>query len=190
MPEPARKALCPRGNAAPLAIASRAAPALVQSQVVNFFYTLQGEAEGAQAFSNFDTLLAPFISYDGLAYAEVKQALQEFIFNINVPMRVGFQAPFTNITLDLQALNYLAEQGVIIGGKLQDTRYKDFQREMDLFNRALFEVMLEGDAAGRVFTFPIPTYNITKGFDWDNPNLDGLWRMTACRIFPTSSIPA
>lgn len=148
-------------------------------QVVNFFYTLQGEAAGAQAFSNFDTLLAPFIRYDGLAYAEVKQALQEFIFNINVPTRVGFQAPFTNITLDLQAPDYLAEQGVIIGGKLQESPYKDFQPEMDLFNRALFEVMQEGDAAGRVFTFPIPTYNITRNFDWDNPNLDGLWRMTA-----------
>lgn len=148
-------------------------------QVVNFFYTLQGEAAGAQAFSNFDTLLAPFIRYDGLDYAEVKQAMQEFIFNINVPTRVGFQTPFTNITLDLRPPAYLAEQGVIIGGVAQDKPYKDFQDEMNLFNRAFCEVMQEGDAAGRVFTFPIPTYNITKDFDWDNPSLEGLWRMTA-----------
>ncbi len=148
-------------------------------QVVNFFYTLQGEAAGAQAFSNFDTLLAPFIHYDGLEYAEVKQAMQEFIFNINVPTRVGFQTPFTNVTIDLQPPDYLAGQGVIIGGVMQDKPYKDFQEEINQFNRALFEVMQEGDANGRVFTFPIPTYNITKDFDWDNPNLEGLWRMTA-----------
>lgn len=148
-------------------------------QVVNFFYTLQGEAAGAQAFSNFDTLLAPFIRYDGLGYTEVKQAMQEFIFNINVPTRVGFQTPFTNITLDLRPPGYLAGQGVIIGGVAQDKPYKDFQDEMNLFNRAFCEVMQEGDAAGRVFTFPIPTYNITRDFDWDNPSLEGLWRMTA-----------
>lgn len=148
-------------------------------QVVNFFYTLQGEAAGAQAFSNFDTLLAPFIRYDGLNYGEVKQALQEFIFNINVPTRVGFQAPFTNITLDLTVPDYHSEQGVIIGGKMQNETYGDFQEEVDTFNKALFEVMMEGDAKGRVFTFPIPTYNITREFDWDNPNLDGLWEITA-----------
>lgn len=148
-------------------------------QVVNFFYTLQGEAAGAQAFSNFDTLLAPFIRYDGLNYKEVKQALQEFIFNVNVPTRVGFQAPFTNITIDLTVPNYYTDQGVVIGGKTQSATYKDFQEEMDTFNKALFEVMMQGDAKGRVFTFPIPTYNITKDFDWDNPNLDGLWKMTA-----------
>ncbi|HLA75572.1 MAG TPA: ribonucleoside triphosphate reductase [Gammaproteobacteria bacterium] len=148
-------------------------------QVVNFFYTLQGEAAGAQALSNFDTLLAPFIRYDGLNYADVKQALQEFIFNINVPTRVGFQTPFTNITLDVRVPDYLAEQGVIIGGVIQDQPYKNFQEEMNVFNKAFLEVMVEGDAKGRVFTFPIPTYNITKDFDWDNPTLEGLWRMTA-----------
>ncbi|MCD6321867.1 MAG: ribonucleoside triphosphate reductase, partial [Clostridiales bacterium] len=147
-------------------------------QVVNFFYTLQGETAGAQAFSSFDTLLAPFIRYDKLTYKEVKQSLQEFIFNINVPTRVGFQTPFTNITLDMIIPKTYADSAVIIGGKLQDLTYKDFQKEVDLFNKALFEVMLEGDAKGRVFTFPIPTYNITKGFDWDNPNLDLLWQIT------------
>ena len=148
-------------------------------QVVNFFYTLQGEAAGAQAFSNFDTLLSPFIRYDGLNYKEVKQALQEFIFNVNVPTRVGFQTPFTNITLDLTVPSTFAEQPVVIGGKLQKETYKEFQKEMDLFNRAFLEVMLEGDARGRVFTFPIPTYNSTKDFDWDNSNLDLLWKVTA-----------
>ena len=148
-------------------------------QVVNFFYTLQGEAAGAQAFSNFDTLLAPFIRYDRLSYKEVKQALQEFIFNINVPTRVGFQTPFTNITLDLTVPKYYADQGVIIGGKLQHETYNDFQEEMALFNRAFLEVMAEGDAKGRVFTFPIPTYNISKDFNWENSNLEGLWELTA-----------
>jgi len=148
-------------------------------QVVNFFYTLQGEAAGAQAFSNLDTLLAPFIRYDKLNYTEVKQALQEFIFNVNVPTRVGFQSPFTNITLDLTAPKYYTDQGVVIGGKVQGVTYKDFQEEMNTFNKALFEVMMEGDAKGRVFTFPIPTYNITKDFNWDNPDLNGLWQMTA-----------
>lgn len=148
-------------------------------QVVNFFYTLQGESAGAQAFSNFDTLLAPFIHYDGLTYEEVKQALQEFLFNLNVPTRVGFQTPFTNLTLDLNVPSYYKDQPVIIGGKLMDKTYKDFQPEMDLLNRAFCEVMLAGDAKGRVFTFPIPTYNITKDFDWDNPKLTPLWEMTA-----------
>ena len=148
-------------------------------QVVNFFYTLQGEAAGAQAFSNFDTLLSPFIRYDGLNYKEVKQALQEFIFNVNVPTRVGFQTPFTNITLDLTVPSIFADQPVIIGGKPQKETYKEFQKEMDLFNRAFIEVMLEGDAKGRVFTFPIPTYNITRDFDWENSNIDLLWKVTA-----------
>ncbi len=148
-------------------------------QVVNFFYTLQGEAAGAQAFSNFDTLLAPFIYYDNLDYTEVKQALQEFIFNVNVPTRVGFQTPFTNITLDLTVPRHLADLGVVIGGEMKEKTYKEFQNEMNIFNKALCEVMMEGDAKGRVFTFPIPTYNITKDFDWNNPNLIGLWKMTA-----------
>ncbi|MCK9432438.1 MAG: ribonucleoside triphosphate reductase [Candidatus Omnitrophica bacterium] len=148
-------------------------------QITNFFYTLQGEAAGAQAFSNFDTLLAPFIRFDKLDYKGVKQALQEFLFNVNVPTRVGFQTPFTNITLDLTVPSYYADQGVIIGGKVQDVTYKEFKEEMDIFNRAFLEVMLEGDAKGRVFTFPIPTYNISKDFDWENPNLDILWKVTA-----------
>lgn len=148
-------------------------------QIVNFFYTLQGEAAGAQAFSNFDTLLAPFIRHDGLTCKEVKQALQEFVFNVNVPTRVGFQTPFTNITLDLNPPSYFLDQGVIIGGKIQKETYQEFQKEQDMFNKAFLEVMLEGDAKGRVFTFPIPTYNITKDFEWDNPNLALLWEMTA-----------
>ena len=148
-------------------------------QIVNFFYTLQGEAAGAQAFSNLDTLLSPFIRYDELSYKEVKQALQEFIFNINVPTRVGFQTPFTNVTLDLTVPGYFLDQPVIIGGKMQNDTYKDFQKEMDMFNRAFLEVMLEGDAKGRVFTFPIPTYNISKDFNWDNPDLNILWEVTA-----------
>lgn len=148
-------------------------------QVVNFMYTLQGEAAGAIAFSNFDTLLAPFIRYDNLGYKEVKQCLQEFIFNMNVPTRVGFQTPFSNITLDLTPSPNFKDQGVVIGGKIQEVTYTEFQTEMDTLNRALFEVMREGDAAGRVFTFPIPTVNVTKDFDWDNPNLKGLWEITA-----------
>lgn len=148
-------------------------------QVVNFFYTLQGEAAGAQAFSNFDTLLAPFIRHDGLDYKEVKQALQEFVFNVNVPTRVGFQTPFTNITLDLEVPKHLAGVPAIIGGEIQDSDYGDYQAEMNTFNKALLEVMCEGDASGRVFTFPIPTYNITKEFDWDNPVIEQLWEASA-----------
>jgi ribonucleoside-triphosphate reductase len=148
-------------------------------QAVNFFYTLQGEAAGAMAFSNFDTLLAPFIAYDKLTSAEIKQALQEFIFNMNVPTRVGFQTPFSNITLDLKVPDFMKEEHVLIGGKIMDKKYKHFQREMDLFNEILAEVILEGDASGRVFTFPIPTYNITKDFDWDNHTYDNIWEMTA-----------
>jgi len=148
-------------------------------QIVNFFYTLQGEAAGAQAFSNFDTLLAPFIRYDNLSYKEVKQALQEFIFNVNVPTRVGFQTPFTNVTIDLTVPPNLANTPVVIGGELQNETYSEFQEEMNIFNRAFFEIMMEGDAKGRVFTFPIPTYNITEDFDWDSENLEALWEMTA-----------
>ncbi|MEE8399128.1 MAG: ribonucleoside triphosphate reductase [Desulfobacterales bacterium] len=147
-------------------------------QVVNFFYTLQGEAAGAQAISNFDTLLAPFIRHDQLEYAGVKQALQEFVFNINIPTRVGFQTPFTNITMDLCVPTILKDHAVIIGGVEQEETYADFQVEMDMFNKAFAEIMMAGDAKGRVFTFPIPTYNITADFDWDNPNLDMLWQMT------------
>lgn len=148
-------------------------------QIVNFLYTMQGEAAGAQAFSNFDTLLAPFVRYDNLDYAQVKQAMQEFIFNLNVPTRTGFQTPFTNITMDLTVPSYYADAPVIIGGELLETTYKDFQHEMNLINKAYFEIMMQGDATGKVFTFPIPTYNITKDFDWENPELEGLWEMTA-----------
>ncbi len=147
-------------------------------QIVNFFYTLQGEAAGAQAISNFDTLLAPFVRYDRLSYDEVKQALQEFVFNINIPTRVGFQTPFTNITLDLYVPSILKDHPIIIGGVEHEETYSDFQGEMDMINRAFAKVMMEGDAKGRVFTFPIPTYNITADFDWDNPNLDLIWKMT------------
>ena len=148
-------------------------------QIVNFMYTMQGEAAGAQAFSNFDTLLAPFIRHDNLNYDQVKQTLQEFVFNMNVPTRVGFQTPFTNITMDLTVPSYYADQCVIIGGELQEESYKEFQSEMDMLNKAFFEIMMQGDSSGRVFTFPIPTYNITRDFDWNNKNLDGLWEMTA-----------
>lgn len=148
-------------------------------QIVNFFYTMQGEAAGAQALSSFDTYLAPFIRFDGLDYAQTKQCLQEFMFNINVPTRVGFQTPFTNITLDLVVPENMKEQPVIIGGKLQNEVFGDFKAEIELFNRAFAEVMLEGDASGSVFSFPIPTYNITKNFDWDNPAYNKIWEMTA-----------
>lgn len=146
--------------------------------VVNLFYTLQGEAAGAQAISNFDTLLAPFIRYDNMDYRQVKQALQEFIFNINIPTRVGFQTPFTNITMDLNVPSTLENLPVIIGGIERKETYSEFQPEMDMINKAFADVMMEGDAKGRVFTFPIPTYNITSDFDWDNPNLEAIWKMT------------
>lgn len=148
-------------------------------QIVNFFYTLQGEAAGAQAFSNFDTLLAPFIRYDGLDYREVKQALQEFVFNLNVPTRVGFQTPFTNLTFDLQPPSTLRHEPVIVGGERRGETYGEFLAEMEVLNRAFLEVMAEGDAKGRVFTFPIPTYNITSSFDFSNPALEKLWEVTA-----------
>ncbi len=147
-------------------------------QIVNFFYTLQGEAAGAQAISNFDTLLAPFVRHDNLTYKEVKQAMQEFVFNINIPTRVGFQTPFTNITMDLYVPSILKDHPVIIGGDEHEETYAEFQLEMDIINKAFAEVMMEGDAKGRVFTFPIPTYNITADFDWENPNLEMIWKMT------------
>ncbi len=147
-------------------------------QIVNFFYTLQGEAAGAQAFSNFDTLLAPFVRYDRLSYEEVKQGLQEFLFNVNVPTRVGFQTPFTNLTMDLRVPESFREKAVVVGGRLREETYAEFQEEMDLINRAFCELMMAGDAKGRIFTFPIPTYNITRDFDWENENLEPLWEMT------------
>jgi ribonucleoside-triphosphate reductase len=147
-------------------------------QLVNFFYTLQGEAAGAQAVSSFDTLLAPFIRYDGLDYNGVYQALQEFVFNINIPTRVGFQTPFTNITMDLTPSSIYRDTPVVIGGVEKAEVYGDFQKEMDILNQAFAEVMMAGDNKGRVFTFPIPTYNIVKGFNWDNHGLDSIWKMT------------
>ncbi len=148
-------------------------------QIVNYLYTLQGEAAGAQALSNFDTLLAPFISYDNLNYKDVKQEMQKFLFNMNVPTRVGFQSPFTNITMDLTVPGYMVEEPAIIGGDLKDDNYNDFTEEMDMINHAFAEIMYEGDAKGRPFTFPIPTYNITKDFDWNTDSLDPIWEMTA-----------
>ncbi|MFH2218772.1 MAG: ribonucleoside triphosphate reductase [Pseudomonadota bacterium] len=147
-------------------------------QIVNFFYTLQGEAAGAQAISNFDTLLAPFVRYDNLNFKDVKQAFQEFVFNINIPTRVGFQTPFTNITMDLNVPSTLRDHPVVVGGEERKDTYADFQPELDTINRAFAEVMMAGDAKGRVFTFPIPTYNISADFDWNNPNLEMLWRMS------------
>ncbi|RJS77702.1 ribonucleoside triphosphate reductase [Candidatus Bathyarchaeota archaeon] len=148
-------------------------------QIVNFFYTLQGEAAGAQAFSNFDTYLAPFIRYDGLSQKEVEQTLQEFFFNMNVPTRVGFQTPFTNVTLDLAIPEFMKEEPVIIGGEVMDYTYGDVEKEMEIFNRAYAEIMSQGDAKGRVFTFPIPTYNITKDFNWDSPTVQKIFEVTA-----------
>ena len=148
-------------------------------QVVNFFYTLQGEAAGAQAFAGFDTLLAPFIAYDELSYREVRQCLQEFVFNMNVPTRVGFQTPFTNVTMDMMVPSNMAAEAVVIGGQLMDRCYGEFQAEMDLFNQAFCEVMMAGDASGRIFSFPIPTYNITKDLDWESDRLRPVFEMTA-----------
>jgi len=147
--------------------------------VVNFMYTLQGEAAGAIAFSHIDTLMAPFIREDGLSYEEVKQVMQEFIFNMNVPTRVGFQTPFTNLTMDLSVPKSFADNPVVVGGVPLKYNYSEVQPEMDVFNRAFSEIMMDGDADGRPFTFPIPTYNITKDFDWDNEDLKPLWEMTA-----------
>ncbi len=145
-------------------------------QVVNFLYTLQGEVAGAVAFSNFDTLLAPFIRYDNLNYAQVKQSLQEFLYNMAVPTRVGFQCPFTNVTLDLRPSLVFANQPVIIGGKPQEETYKEFEEEMRTFDKAFYEVILEGDKSGRPFHFPIPTINITKDFPWDDPAFDAVFQ--------------
>lgn len=148
-------------------------------QIVNFLYTLQGECAGAVALSNFDTLLAPFIRYDNLNYQQVKQALQEFLFNMAVPTRVGFQTPFSNITLDLKPSPVFAKQPVIIGGKPQDVTYQDFEEEIKILDKALYEVYLEGDKNGKPFHFPIPTINITKDFPWDEPAFNGIFEASA-----------
>ncbi|MGI6594349.1 MAG: ribonucleoside triphosphate reductase [Christensenellales bacterium] len=147
-------------------------------QVVNSTFTTQGETAGAQAWSSIDTYCAPFIRYDKMTYEQVRQCIQEFIFNINVPTRVGFQCPFSNLTFDIKVPSTLKDQPVIVGGEIKEDKYGDFQAEMDIFNKAFCSVMLEGDAKGRVFTFPIPTLNITKDFDWNNPVVDAFMEIT------------
>lgn len=147
-------------------------------QIVNSTFTTQGETAGAQAWSSFDTYCAPFIRYDNLTYQQVKQSLQEFVFNLNVPTRVGFQCPFSNLTFDLTIPNTLKDQPVIRGGQFEAETYGDFQAELDIFNRAFCDVMMEGDAKGRVFTFPIPTINITQNFDWNSPAVDAFMEIT------------
>ncbi|MBI2551083.1 ribonucleoside triphosphate reductase, partial [Candidatus Uhrbacteria bacterium] len=149
------------------------------SQMVNFLGTLQNEWAGAQAFSSFDTYLAPFVKTDGLTYTQVRQAIQQFVFNLNVPSRWGTQTPFTNITLDWICPEDMRQKHPLVGGKEQTFVYADCQREMDLINKAFIDVMSAGDAKGRIFTFPIPTYNLTKDFDWENENVQGLFEMTA-----------
>jgi ribonucleoside-triphosphate reductase len=148
-------------------------------QVVNFLGTMQNEWAGAQAFSSFDTYLAPYVRKDGLGFGEVRQAIQEMVYNLNVPSRWGTQTPFTNLTFDWVCPEDLREQVPVIGGREMPFAYGDLQAEMDLINRAYIEVMTAGDAKGRVFTFPIPTYNITPDFDWDSPNAARLFEMTA-----------
>ncbi len=148
-------------------------------QMVNFLGTLQNEWAGAQAFSSFDTYTAPFVRIDNLSYEEVKQCIQEFIYNLNVPSRWGTQTPFTNLTFDWVCPEDLKNRVPVIGGNEVDFCYGDLQREMDMINRAYIEVMTEGDAKGRVFTFPIPTYNMTKDFPWESENAKRLFEMTA-----------
>lgn len=147
-------------------------------QIVNSTFTTQGETAGAQAWSSIDTYCAPFIRYDNLTYKQVKQAIQEFIFNINVPTRVGFQCPFSNLTFDIVPPRTLRDRPVMIGGQSMEETYGEFQAEMDIFNKAFCEVMLEGDSKGRVFTFPIPTINVTNDFDWDSPVIDAFMEIT------------
>lgn len=147
-------------------------------QVVNATFTTQGETAGAQAWSSFDTYCAPFIRLDNMTYEQVKQCLQEFVFNMNVPTRVGFQCPFSNVTLDVKCPKTLKDQPIVIGGEMKDTTYGEYQAEMDLFNKAFCEVMLEGDSKGRVFTFPVPTINVTKEFDWDSEVVNSIMDIT------------
>lgn len=148
-------------------------------QIVNFLGTMQNEWAGAQAFSSFDTYMAPYVRLDGLTYEQVRQGIQELVYNLNVPSRWGTQTPFTNLTFDWTCPEDLREQVPFVAGEPCDFTYGDLQHEMDLINQAYIEVMTEGDASGRVFTFPIPTYNITHDFDWESPNADRLFAMTA-----------
>ena len=147
-------------------------------QLVNSTFTTQGETAGAQAWSSIDTYCAPFIYYDNMTYEQVRQCLQEFVFNINVPTRVGFQCPFSNLTFDIKVPRTLADQPVVVGGEYKDKTYKEFQKEMDIFNKAFCDVMLEGDSKGRVFTFPIPTINVTKEFDWNSDVVNAFMEIT------------
>lgn len=151
----------------------------ILGQIVNFFGTLQNEWAGAQAFSSFDTYLAPFVRADKLTYEEVEQCLQEFIFSINQTSRWGNQVPFTNLTFDLKCPDDMKDEEVLVGGKKQKDKYGDFQKEMDMVNLAFINLMIKGDSDGRIFTFPIPTYNITKDFDWENEISQRLFFMTA-----------
>ncbi|WP_106508053.1 ribonucleoside triphosphate reductase [Brachybacterium timonense] len=168
-------------NGVPGAIASAPAKHFSSAcgQIVNFLGTLQNEWAGAQAFSSFDTYMAPFVRKDAMAYEDVLQNMQELIYNLNVPSRWGSQCPFTNLTFDWTCPEDLRDQQPLIGEELCDFTYGELQAEMDMINRAYMEVMTAGDADGRAFTFPIPTYNITKDFDWDAPNTEWLFRMTA-----------
>lgn len=147
-------------------------------QIVNSTFTTQGETAGAQAWSGFDTFCAPFVYYDKLEYPQVKQAIQEFIFNMNVPTRVGFQCPFSNLTMNVTVPENLKHEPVIIGGQYMDKTYGDFQKESDMINKAFCEVMYEGDAHGRTFTFPIPTLNITKDLDWNSEVINDYMKIT------------
>lgn len=147
--------------------------------MVNFIGTMQGEFAGAQAFSSIDTLLAPFIRADGLSYDQVKQDLQKLIFGLNVPSRWGWQTPFSNLTFDWTVPDDMKDKKVIVGGEKLDSTYGEYQQEMDMINQAFLELMTEGDQQSRVFTFPIPTYNLTKDFDWDSPNANLLFEVTA-----------
>lgn len=149
-------------------------------QLVNFIYTLQGEAAGAQAVSNFDTLLAPFVRMDQLTYDDVRQSMQSFVFNMNIATRVGFQTPFFNVTMDKDVPLTHRNLPILIGGKRDyNHTYSEFQKEMDMINKAFCEVMMKGDAKGRVFTFPIPTYNITSDWNWDSDVTNSIMEMTA-----------
>jgi ribonucleoside-triphosphate reductase len=151
----------------------------ILGQMMNFLFTLQNEAAGAVAFSSFDTYLAPFVYFDKLSYKEVKQQIQEFVYNMNQTMRTGGQSPFSNITLDIHPHPMLKDRPVLIGGReIPEVLYRDLQKEMNMINRAFWETMIEGDGNGRPFTFPIPTINIDKDFDWNNPELEPMWEAT------------
>lgn len=175
------KALLTEGFGIPGAVTAGPAKHLraALGQAANFLFTLQGESAGAQAFSNFDTYLAPFIHYNQLSYPEVKAAIEGFIFNMNVKTRVGFQTPFTNITLDLTVPKNMAKEAVIWGGQMQEETYGQFQNEMDMLNKAFCEVMTEGDYNGSIFAYPIPTYNVTKEWDWDHDRIKGVFEMAS-----------